>query len=914
MTPLRFFPPEHKMRCSIKACGAILALNLCVFVSLGADWPTLHKDYQRSGYTDEIVRGPNERKWFRSFVEEMIGPRVEAIVADGLCFVGTYAGNFYALDVESGKTAWSFNAGGAIGHSPCYRDGKIYFCTDDGFNSGTLFCLSAKDGKELWRYRAAAGIWNSPACDGQQVYVGDRGGVFHAVDANTGQKSWTFASGVMILKPASFSPDGKKIVFGCEDMHVYCLSPDGELLWKSAKLAGLSLRDAAPTIWADKVVVRTNPAKPFHEALHEGGRLVNEIQRRIPLDEREDKVIVNNENQYFLHRTDRREKAECEGVRDYLARHPHSRTWFTLNLSDGKEPWIVPVLFTVGLHNPPTPPTFKPKSGELYTHLPTALSVYCSSVSVLGAGIGRIDPQTGYVTNVAHAHGDVMPGYFAGMPMQTDETSSLSLMGDFLVCTHQGAIGGVDLKTRKLQQLCGARDSYGGLFGPGVAPGGFKGSTELVRQGYVQNLVNEWHGPDRAVAAIAAGRLFWVVGSCVICVSGPEVPAGTSGGRKPPSPWKWAKPPRIDGGNLTGALGGNDRNVKKKLLDAAAVEKYLQTPSPVQPSLAPLAVELRRRQDAAVAELVEGHPWAPLVVELGISHEEQHFWRSSETMQAVAMSLPHLSPRVRSKAIAYLDKLFEAGVPLDRPVLGEGRRREHYQLAPELLAGPAGRPPQYTAALGDLYALWAYAHYADRWEKVAAKSATVRARFHGVIAKPFAFNPDGLNGEAVELLNGDIAGLIGYARIMRRTGDEAEAKAAVDLLARMATERVQYEVAESRLQAITGHHAKVPRYLRLTPEVGQVLSDYAGRQLATNLADLGRQLPVWYQAWGERLIGGENYISPPHLARALFLAMAEGLHATPEELQRYLDQPWCKADLYYIEKLTAVLGRADNAR
>ncbi len=777
------------MRCSIAACGAMLALNLCALALTAADWPTLHRDYQRSGYTDEIVRGPHERKWFRSFVEEMIGPRAEAIIAGGLCFVGTYAGNFYALDVQSGETVWSFKAGGAIGHSPCYRDGKVYLCSDDGFHSGTLFCLDAADGKELWRYRAGAGIWNSPACDGRQVYVGDRGGVFHAVDANTGQKSWTFSAGVMILKPASFSPDGRKIVFGCEDMHVYCLSPEGKPLWKSAKLPGLSLRDAAPTIWADKVVVRTNPAKPFHEALHEGARLVGEIQRRIPLDEKEDKVVVNNGNQYFLRRTNRREKAEYEGVLHYLAQHPSSRTWFTLNLSDGKEPWIVPVLFTAGLHNPPTPPTFNPKTGELYTLLPTALSVYCSSVSVLGAGIGRIDPQTGYVTNVAHAHGDVMPGYFAGMPMQTDETSSLSLMGDFLVCTHQGALGGVDLKTRKLRQLCGARDSYGGLFGPGVAPGGFEGSAQLARQGYVQDLVNEWHGPDRSVAAIAAGRLFWVVGSCVVCVSGPEVPAGASGGQKPPPPWKWAKPPRIDGGNFTRSLGGNDPNVKKKLLGAAAMEKYLQAPSPVQPSPAPLAVELRRRLDAAVTELVEGYPWAPLVVELGISHEELHFWRSSETMQAIAMSLPHLSPQVRSKAIAYLDRLFDAGVPLDRPVLGEGRRREHYDLAPELLAGPAGRPPQERAALGDLYALWAYAHYAGRWEKVMAKSATILAGFHDSLTKPFAFNSNDPQGDAVERLNGEIAGLIGYIRIMRRAGHEAEAMAAADLLARMATER-----------------------------------------------------------------------------------------------------------------------------
>ena len=57
-TPLRIFAPEHKMRCSVAACGTIVALNLCVLTSMAADWPTLHKDYQRSGYTEEVVRGP----------------------------------------------------------------------------------------------------------------------------------------------------------------------------------------------------------------------------------------------------------------------------------------------------------------------------------------------------------------------------------------------------------------------------------------------------------------------------------------------------------------------------------------------------------------------------------------------------------------------------------------------------------------------------------------------------------------------------------------------------------------------------------------------------------------------------------------------------------------------------------------
>ena len=78
--------------------------------------------------------------------------------------------------------------------------------------------------------------------------------------------------------------------------------------------------------------------------------------------------------------------------------------------------------------------------------------------------------------------------------------------------------------------------------------------------------------------------------------------------------------------------------------------------------------------------------------------------------------------------------------------------------------------------------------------------------------------------------------------------------------------------------------------------------------------DLMTGLPLWYQAFGERMIGGENYISPPHLARGLFVAAAEGAVLDPEQLAAKLDQPWCRADLYYIEKISAILRKLDRAQ
>jgi outer membrane protein assembly factor BamB len=93
--------------------------NVLLLSLLVQDWTTLHRDPQRSGFSEEVVRGPYERKWYRDFHDEMIASRVEAIVAEGKCFVGTFAGNLHALDLADGKTVWTFKAGG--GHRPFAR-------------------------------------------------------------------------------------------------------------------------------------------------------------------------------------------------------------------------------------------------------------------------------------------------------------------------------------------------------------------------------------------------------------------------------------------------------------------------------------------------------------------------------------------------------------------------------------------------------------------------------------------------------------------------------------------------------------------------------------------------------------------------------------------------------------------------
>jgi hypothetical protein len=867
-----------------------LLASLTLLLAAQDDWPTLHKDLQRSGYTPETLQGPFERKWFRDFHDEMIASRVEAIVAGGKCYVGTFAGNLHALNVADGTTAWTVKAGGPIGHSATYSDGRVYFGSDDA----KLYCLDAETGRPIWTYTAAGGVWVAPTLSAGLVLFGDRSGVFHAVHAKDGSKAWTYATGGMILKPASVSEDGKRVLFGSEDMHAYCLSPDGKLLWKSAKLQGLSLRDEAPTIWKGMAIFRTSPADGFHEVMNRNQTLLAAVQKEIPVSEN-DKFIGDKYATLYRY-TPERHKIEQQAVLKYLRENPADQTFYALKLEDGTEPWLAPVFYTCGLHNPPTAPSFNPKTGDCYTYYRTALTNFSRGVRPY-TGVGRLDPATGLIENLWHAQGD-QPGW-SDFATIGDETQALSLMGDILLSTHQGTIGGLNPATRKWFPVINARDTYGGIFGPGVLPGGWEGEKKFQREGYLVNMCNEWHGPDRAIVSIAGKRMFWVVGSQVVCLGGPDIPKTATGGTKSVAPWK----KKFDfvvtaGGNLTAdRVGGYDETVERKAITAEQLRPFLAVTGSTSAS---------PRLDAEVLALVKGRCWAPFIVELGISKEERHFTQPGETLRILAMALPYLSPETKSEASKYLALLFDGGFPADAPAAA----RELYDLGPGMRKFAS--QPNPPAPRIDLYAAWAWAQYGEAWDKVLAREPELRKAFDDL--KPTKI--DSKAKDAGARANAQIAAAIGYARLMQKAGKTEDVDRALALLAELVTERVHHERADSNfIREVRGAHSgSIPRYHDLCPELCAMLREFAPKELERNLRALDAQIPLWYQAFAERMAGGENYTHTPLIARGMYAVLADGVRAPSAELTAKLDQPWCRADLYFIEKLTALQRAADAGR
>jgi hypothetical protein len=160
--------------------------------------------------------------------------------------------------------------------------------------------------------------------------------------------------------------------------------------------------------------------------------------------------------------------------------------------------------------------------------------------------------------------------------------------------------------------------------------------------------------------------------------------------------------------------------------------------------------------------------------------------------------------------------------------------------------------------------------------------------------------------------NGYLAGLIAYCRIAVRMHDDAAAEKGLVNARSALRRRLAYELAHTHGGLIT----QVPvlrsifgRWRHLTPEIGRLCAAYAfqtHKRLMDVYVDYHR--PAWYLAWNvETMWRNECPFAFPTMAAEVFAARSLILREPAEKLTRFLDIPWCKADLFYTQKLVLAL-------
>ena len=191
-----------------------------------------------------------------------------AAVRDGIAYVGTTGGMFYAISLKDGSYVWPFNAGRAVYGEAVLTDEHVYFVCDNGF----LFKLDRKTGKEVWRYDLGDAqaqrilphqvVPNSGDFDFDSsaprpllfegvIYVGSGDGGLHAVNAATGQRVWRFEARGKNRTDAII--DGPHVIFGSLDEHVYCVDRrTGKEVWKKNTRGPLT---SSPLLIDDKLII-----------------------------------------------------------------------------------------------------------------------------------------------------------------------------------------------------------------------------------------------------------------------------------------------------------------------------------------------------------------------------------------------------------------------------------------------------------------------------------------------------------------------------------------------------------------------------------------------------------------------------------------------------------------------------------
>ncbi|HXX95482.1 MAG TPA: PQQ-binding-like beta-propeller repeat protein [Planctomycetota bacterium] len=433
--------------------------SLLVWLALASqDWSQLQGGPGRTGYTDASV--PFDRKkhggplvftpeWEWEKPCEM-SPLVQPIVHRGLALAGDYDGVLHAIDVATGRTAWTYRTGGLIYHTAS-ADGELVFT---GSQDGALHAVDLA-GKPRWTFQTGRGIVSSPCVLDGAVFVTSKDGHLYALDAARGALRWQFPrKGDRALDPILSSPSagGGLVTFGDESMTAWGLDArDGTLRWKT-RLRGQSFMYFWPVLGEKTgiVVYRTAPVLDFHANLNAFDAW---LERRTGLKRKEHEEARKADPDWTEHHRGDVQK-EQEAIREYLRDHPAEQTCFVLDLGTGQERYLPPVAYTGGAGSTPAPPVLDDARGRGWMVFRTAYSVSDGGYMVRGyTDVGEWDPATGFIRQITKTKEGWETYHLIG-----DELVLLSANRDLLFLNSWPNNGAVSLDTHDSFNVCRDRE------------------------------------------------------------------------------------------------------------------------------------------------------------------------------------------------------------------------------------------------------------------------------------------------------------------------------------------------------------------------------------------------------------------------------------------------------------------------
>jgi outer membrane protein assembly factor BamB len=152
-------------------------------------------------------------------------------IADGMVFVGTMGGKFYAIDLRTGEINWTYDAGSPISSSPAFRDGVVFFGTGE---PGKIYAVDAYTGVVRWAYPIPGGpaVYSSPAVVDSVVVLCCSDGAVVCLDQWEGHVLWVAHLGATNLTSPAIQ-NNTAFVTSSRGVHAIDMST-GTVIWENA--------------------------------------------------------------------------------------------------------------------------------------------------------------------------------------------------------------------------------------------------------------------------------------------------------------------------------------------------------------------------------------------------------------------------------------------------------------------------------------------------------------------------------------------------------------------------------------------------------------------------------------------------------------------------------------------------------
>jgi outer membrane protein assembly factor BamB len=146
-------------------------------------------------------------------------------IGGGRVFFAQSDGRLQALSASNGEVLWTYQSRAGLRSAPLFSDGFVFL----GEFGGIFSALDPQTGERVWG-GGAGGAINTPTAHGGYVFFSSWAGSVHSVRINGVIPQWNTNVGAPVTTPPFV--DGGRIFVGTADGHIVALSREnGEILW-----------------------------------------------------------------------------------------------------------------------------------------------------------------------------------------------------------------------------------------------------------------------------------------------------------------------------------------------------------------------------------------------------------------------------------------------------------------------------------------------------------------------------------------------------------------------------------------------------------------------------------------------------------------------------------------------------------